>query len=94
MIVLENINKTYKSKKGIPCHALKNVNVKLGNKGLYFILGKSGSGKSTLLNILGCLDKADSGKVYFNGNDITHYKEKQLENFRNREIGFVFQDYF
>ena len=51
MIELKDIKKTYKSKKGVDTEALKGINIKLGDKGLCFILGKSGSGKSTLLNI-------------------------------------------
>ncbi len=93
MIKLESVNKTYKSKKGTPCKALIDVNLQLGSSGMYFILGKSGSGKSTLLNILGGLDRADSGKFIFKGENVFSLSERELEKFRNNEIGFIFQDY-
>ena len=57
MIELKNITKIYKAKKTSETIALKNINLKLQDKGMVFILGKSGSGKSTLLNLLGGLDK-------------------------------------
>lgn len=60
---------------------------------MFFILGKSGSGKSTLLNILSGLDTADSGNIFFKGENLATFSQSQLENFRNKEIGFVFQDY-
>ena len=55
------------------------------------IQGPSGSGKSTLLNIIGALDKPDSGNVIFDGQTVTDLTESKLTQFRNREIGFVFQ---
>lgn len=66
MIELKNICKTYKSKKAKSTIALRDVSIKFQEKGLVFILGKSGSGKSTLLNILGGLDKYDSGDLIIN----------------------------
>lgn len=50
---------------------------------MFFVLGKSGSGKSTLLNVLGGLDKADSGSVVIDGNDILKFGEKELDGYRN-----------
>src|SRR5690606_23439354 len=55
------------------------------------IVGKSGTGKSTLLHILGALDKPDSGEVLFDGNNVFQMKEKQVSDFRNKSIGFIFQ---
>ena len=93
MYILENIKKTYKSKKSSDTVALNNINLKLHNKGLVFIVGDSGSGKSTLLNVLGALDSIDDGKVIFNGKDISKFNEKEMDSYRNTCIGFVFQDY-
>ena len=55
------------------------------------IVGPSGAGKTTLLQIIGTLDKADSGRIIINGTDVSRMKEKELSAFRNKEIGFVFQ---
>ena len=57
------------------------------------ILGKSGSGKSTLLNVLGTLDKADSGEIYIGGENIIAYSKKKQAEFRRRKIGFIYQSY-
>jgi len=57
------------------------------------VLGPSGSGKSTLLNIMGGMDTATRGSVFFNGGDITRYDDRQLTMFRRQKIGFVFQFY-
>lgn len=57
------------------------------------IMGESGSGKTTLLNILAALDKPTSGEVLLNGVDMTHIKEKDLSQFRRKNLGFVFQDF-
>ena len=57
------------------------------------IIGASGSGKSTLLHILGALDKPDKGKVSFNGRDLSRFTSNQLNKFRNKKVGFVFQFY-
>ena len=93
MLIVENISKTYYSKKGADCQALKNVSFSLGNNGLFFVLGKSGCGKSTLLNLLGGLDKVDSGKISYNGKDFSLFSKKDFEQYRNETVGFVFQDY-
>ena len=57
------------------------------------ILGPSGSGKTTLMNIIGCMDLADDGEYYLDGNPIHEMEEKELNDVRNREIGFIFQNY-
>ncbi len=93
MLRLVCANKTYKSKRGAPCHALKDVHVTLGDTGMYFILGKSGSGKSTLLNVLGGLDRVDSGEVYYNDRPFSSFSEKEFEGYRNNVVGFIFQEY-
>ena len=70
---------------------LKNFTLKLDKKEIVTISGQSGCGKSTALNIMGTLDKQDSGKVLFEGIDISQLDENSLANFRNTKIGFVFQ---
>ena len=90
MIRLENIKKTFNPHSSAKNQVLKGVSFDLPDKGLVAIFGKSGSGKTTLLNILGGLEKADSGKIIINGevlSDNTDY-------IRNQKIGFIFQNYY
>lgn len=93
MIELKRVSKIYKAKKGIKTLALDNVSFSLPNKGLFFILGKSGSGKSTLLNILGGLDKYNSGEIIVDGKSTKKFKGKDFDYYRNTYIGFVFQEF-
>ncbi len=72
---------------------LKGVNFTLAAGEIAFILGRSGSGKSTLLHLFGGLDISTSGKILFEGQDITEWNERELARFRNLRIGFVFQFY-
>jgi putative ABC transport system ATP-binding protein len=73
--------------------ALRGVSLSLHQGELVVLLGPSGSGKSTLLNILGGLDTATSGSLFFRGIDVTKYSDAELTQFRRRHIGFVFQFY-
>ena len=93
MITVEKLTKVYKTKRGVKTVALDNVNLSFGNSGLVFILGKSGSGKTTLLNLLGGLDGPTSGTISVDGKVIDNSKQKQLDEYRNKYIGFVFQEY-
>ena len=86
MIELNNINKSFGN-----LQVLKDINLQIEKGEIVSIVGPSGAGKTTLLQIMGTLDKPDSGSVKYNGIDITSYKEKELSDFRNRHIGFVFQ---
>jgi len=88
----ENISKDYRMG-AVTVNALKEVSFEIEEGELVVVLGPSGSGKSTLLNILGGMDIATSGKVYFNDVDITEYNEKQLTELRREKIGFIFQFY-
>ncbi len=72
---------------------LHDLSMELNSGETMAILGPSGSGKSTLLNIIGALDKPDTGEVLFNNEKIHTYSEHQLASFRNREIGFIFQSH-
>ena len=70
---------------------LKNFTIQLNKKEIITISGQSGCGKSTALNIMGTLDRQDSGTILFEGIDINKLDENSLANFRNTKIGFVFQ---
>ena len=83
MINIINLKKDYKSTSGVVTNALKNINLKIGNKGLIFIVGKSGSGKSTLLNLLGGLDSVNEGQILIDNKDITKFSEKEYDSYRN-----------
>ncbi len=93
MIELRDICKTYKAKKGKSTKALNGVSLTLGEKGMTFILGKSGSGKSTLLNVLGGLDKYDSGEMFILGKSSKDFTQADLDSYRNTYVGFVFQEF-
>lgn len=73
--------------------ALDNINLNIKENEFVSIIGPSGSGKSTLMNILGCLDVADSGSYIFEDIKIEKAKEKELTKIRNKQIGFIFQNF-
>ena len=72
-------------------NVLKNIDLKVEKGSIVSIYGNSGAGKSTLLYVLSTLDIPDFGKVYFENQSISNLKEKELSNFRNKKIGFIFQ---
>ncbi len=72
---------------------LKNVNFNVEEGEFVAILGPSGSGKTTLMNIIGCMDVTDTGEYYLDGQAIHTMEEQDLGNIRNKEIGFIFQNY-
>ena len=86
MISVQNIKKTYGNLK-----VLKGINLEIEKGKIATIVGKSGAGKTTLLQIMGTLNKADSGNVLIDKKNIFNFKEKELAKFRNENIGFVFQ---
>ena len=86
MIQLHDIRKSFGT-----LEVLKGIDLTINQGEVVSIVGPSGAGKTTLLQIIGTLDRPDSGRVLFDGVDISVYKEKQLSAFRNRHIGFVFQ---
>ena len=92
IIEMKEINKYY-SIGANRLHALKNVNLKVEDGEFLAILGPSGSGKSTLMNLIGCMDKPDSGEYFLDGFAIHKAGEKQLSRIRNEKIGFIFQKY-
>ena len=86
MIDVIDIHKSFGSVK-----VLRGVNMHVERGEIVSIIGKSGAGKTTLLQIIGTLDTPDSGKVLIDGTDVMQMKEKSLSDFRNRNIGFIFQ---
>ena len=91
-IEFKNVCKEYKVGE-VVTKALDNVSFEIEKGELVTIVGESGSGKSTCLNILGGMDKADSGSVFVDGVDIAKYTDKDLIKYRKERIGFVFQFY-
>lgn len=89
---VENVSKMYLSPAG-EFTALRGINFSVKKGELVSIVGPSGSGKSTLLNIIGALDKPTSGNVLVGGIDIFALPSREISNFRNRMIGFIFQSY-
>ena len=92
MLQIKQIKKTYKTGDLVQ-HALKGVDLNLRDNEFVAILGPSGSGKTTLLNIIGGLDRYDSGDLIINGISTKKYKDKDWDSYRNHTVGFVFQSY-
>ena len=92
MLELKKISKTYQVA-DIKQRALNNVSLSFRECEFASILGPSGSGKTTLLNIIGGLDKYDSGDLIINGVSTKKYKDSNWDSYRNHRIGFVFQSY-
>ncbi len=92
MLELKNINKSYKTGDFVQ-HALKKVNLEFRENEFVAILGPSGSGKTTLLNIIGGLDRYDSGDLIINNKSTKKLKNKDWDAYRNNCIGFIFQSY-
>lgn len=92
IIEIKDINKYY-SVGSEKLHALKNVNLEVDEGEFLAILGPSGSGKSTLMNVIGCMDKPDSGSYRLDDCQIEQTSEKELTRIRNEKIGFIFQKY-
>lgn len=74
-------------------HALRGITIEIPSGELAVMLGPSGSGKSTFLNIIGGLDQPTSGKVFFKGNDLANFNNRELTYYRREHVGFVFQAY-
>lgn len=86
MIKTSLLNKKYGE-----LHVLKDVDLQIMPSEIVALMGASGAGKTTLLQIIGTLDKADSGQILINNRDVTKLSDNKLSEFRNKEIGFVFQ---
>lgn len=92
LIKTENLTKTYKTGK-TEFVALNNINLEIEEGEIVVILGASGSGKTTLLNLLSGLDKKTSGKIFYEGKDISRYSDSKMTRFRKKNLGFIFQTY-
>ncbi len=90
IIEAKNLVKTYGEGEGL-MYALNNVSINVYEHDFLVILGGSGSGKSTFLNMIGAIDKVDSGEILVNGDDIVKYNDKQLTLYRRNTVGFVYQ---
>ena len=94
LLEVKNLKKIYTTRfSNQQVQALSNVTFSVEEGEYVAIMGESGSGKTTLLNILASLDQPTSGQVLLNGQDITHLKEKEISQFRRKNLGFVFQDF-
>lgn len=91
-IELKNVKKEYQMGT-VKITAAKNVNFSIEKGELVVVLGPSGAGKTTILNLLGGMDRATSGSILVDGQDIAKYNEKELIKYRRHDIGFVFQFY-
>ena len=92
IIAIENLNKSYRDSE-VEVKALNGINLSFDQGEFTAIVGPSGSGKTTLLNMIGGLDKPDSGTIVIGEQDITKFRSRGLIDFRLRNIGFVFQSY-
>ena len=92
MLELKNIKKSYKTNNYTQI-ALNDINLKFKKSEFVSILGPSGSGKTTLLNIIGGLDRYDSGDLLIKGKSTSKFTNKDFDSYRNKSVGFIFQNY-
>ena len=92
ILKVDGLSKTYMQGK-IPVHALRDVSLSVKKGEMVAIMGPSGSGKSTLMALVGCLEKATSGKIVIDGVEVTSVPDRRLPRIRREKIGFVFQQY-
>ena len=93
LLVIKRVSKFYHIDKNEKKYVLKDITLAFPSTGLISVLGKSGCGKSTLLNLIGKLDNPSEGTIFFNSEDISKYKEKELTFYRKRIASFIFQHY-
>ncbi|MDO5078429.1 ABC transporter ATP-binding protein [Streptococcus minor] len=93
LIQLNNINKSYQNGDQ-ELRVLKDIDLEVAEGEFLAIMGPSGSGKSTLMNIIGLLDRSSSGDYFLDETEVSHLSDKKLAQVRNKEIGFVFQQFF
>lgn len=93
MLKISNLNKYYNKGNKNEYHVIDNLSYEFEDTGLYVFFGPSGCGKTTLLNVIGCLDKFDSGSITYFEKETKKYIPKTADDFRNNYIGFIFQNY-
>lgn len=93
LIFIDNIHKVYKMD-SVETVALNGVSLTINRGDFKAIMGPSGSGKSTMMHIIGCLDRPTSGRVLWEGKDVSKLSDDELAIIRNRKIGFVFQSFY
>ena len=93
LIELRNVYKIYSEGLESEVRALDGVSLEIERGEFVAIVGQSGSGKSTMMNVLGCLDIPTRGDYFLNGTDVRELTDKELSRIRNKEIGFIFQQY-
>ena len=93
VLELKNVNKDYKLANKEKFRALDDINVSFQRGELVSVIGESGSGKSTLMNLIGGLDSDYEGIINIDGKDLKSFKAKQLDDYRKKKIGFVFQSF-
>ncbi|HSM91536.1 MAG TPA: ABC transporter ATP-binding protein [Anaeromyxobacteraceae bacterium] len=91
MIVLKEVQKTYRNDAGLEVRALRGVSLEVRRGDFVAIMGPSGCGKSTLMNVIGTLDRPTAGAYRIGGDEVGALTDEQLSRLRNRRIGFVFQ---
>ena len=93
MVRLEHVNKFFNRRKKNEIHVINDTTLQMESKGLVALLGPSGCGKTTLLNVIGGLDKVGSGNVYINGEKLTGRRAGKVDQIRNLNVGYIFQNY-
>ncbi len=93
MVRLEHVNKFFNRRKKNEIHVINDTTLQMESKGLVALLGPSGCGKTTLLNVIGGLDKVGSGNVYINGQKLTGRRAGKVDQIRNLNVGYIFQNY-
>ena len=93
MVKLERVNKFFNKRKKNEIHVINNTSIDMQSQGMIALLGPSGCGKTTLLNVIGGLDKVNSGQVFINGQRITGRRTAKIDQIRNLNVGYIFQNY-
>ncbi len=93
MIKIEHLNKYYNKGNRNEYHVINDISYEFNDKGLYVFFGPSGCGKTTLLNVIGALDKFDSGTITYFEQRLSRYNARYADEFRNKNIGYIFQNY-